>query len=54
MKAGIYQITNKVNGNCYIGSSVDLQRRRKQHFNSLANDIHVNARLQNAYNKYGG
>lgn len=53
MKAGIYRITNKVNGNCYIGSSVDLQRRRRQHFNNLANDIHVNSHLQNAYNKYG-
>lgn len=53
MKAGIYQITNKVNGNCYIGSSVDLQRRRRQHFNNLANGTHVNSHLQNAYNKYG-
>lgn len=49
----IYRITNKVNGNCYIGSSVDLQRRRRQHFNNLANDIHINSHLQNAYNKYG-
>ena len=53
MKAGIYRITNKVNGNCYIGSSVDLQRRRRQHFNNLVNGVHVNSHLQNAYNKYG-
>lgn len=53
MKAGIYQITNKVNGNCYIGSSVDLQRRRRQHFNHLSNGSHVNSYLQNAYEKYG-
>ena len=26
-KSGIYCFLNKINGNCYIGSSVDLRRR---------------------------
>ena len=28
---GIYKITNKINGKCYIGQSVDIQKRWKQH-----------------------
>lgn len=30
--SGIYEIVNTITGDCYIGSSVDLKRRRKQHF----------------------
>lgn len=29
---GIYKITNKVNGKMYIGGSVDVERRRIEHF----------------------
>lgn len=28
---GIYKITNKINGKCYIGQSIDIERRFKEH-----------------------
>ena len=28
---GIYKITNKINGKCYIGQSVDIQKRWREH-----------------------
>lgn len=31
---GIYKITNKLNGKSYIGQSVNLERRFKEHFNT--------------------
>lgn len=53
MRSGIYRIDNIINGKCYIGSSIDLDRRRKEHAYSLSNNSHGNKHLQNAYNKYG-
>lgn len=53
MEAGVYLISNNVNGKCYVGSTVHLDQRRREHFSRLANNKHVNAHLQNAYNKYG-
>lgn len=53
MEAGVYLISNNVNGKCYVGSTIHLSRRRLEHFSSLANNKHPNAHLQNAYNKYG-
>lgn len=34
MKTGIYKITNKENNKVYVGQSVDIERRWKQHINS--------------------
>lgn len=53
MEAGVYLISNNVNGKCYVGSTIHLSRRRLEHFSSLANNKHPNKHLQNAYNKYG-
>jgi group I intron endonuclease len=50
-QAGIYQIVNTKNGNVYIGSSNDLNRRKSQHFYCLKNGTHTNPKLQAAYNK---
>lgn len=52
-KCGIYIITNLINGHRYIGSSNDLYSRLKRHRWELRNNDHVNAHLQNAWNKYG-
>ena len=30
--SGVYQIVNTITGDCYIGSTVDLDSRKKQHF----------------------
>lgn len=29
---GIYKIINKLNGDCYIGSSIKLKDRKTRHF----------------------
>lgn len=50
---GIYAIRNTVNGKVYIGSSVSLEKRVKEHKRKLTNSIHENDRLQKAFNKYG-
>ena len=53
MKSGIYQIICKANNKRYIGSSIDLFKRKSTHFNELRSGIHDNKYLQNAYNKHG-
>lgn len=52
-KCGIYSITNIVNMKKYIGSSIRINKRWKQHEGSLKRNNHQNQLLQNAYNKYG-
>lgn len=52
---GIYKITNKVNGHCYIGQSVDIKRRWRKH-KSLAtheDDDTAHYTLYRAFKKYG-
>lgn len=53
MRSGVYRIDNSINGKCYVGSSIDLNRRRKEHSYTLANNSHANRHLQYSYNKYG-
>lgn len=50
---GIYKIENKVNGKVYIGQSIDIDTRWKQHINELDSKGHINKHLQYAWNKYG-
>jgi len=51
--AGVYQITNMINGNTYIGSSVHIKKRLSHHKSRLRYDVHVNPHLQHSWNKYG-
>lgn len=51
--AGIYIIKNKVNGKCYIGKSLDIDRRKYNHFLQLEKGIHPNKKLQQDFLKYG-
>lgn len=51
--SGIYKITNIVNGNFYIGQSVDIESRWKSHLYELKKNIHGNEHIQRAWNKYG-
>lgn len=53
VKSGVYKISNKLNGNNYIGSSKDIINRWKKHRYDLNHNIHTNTHLQNAWNKYG-
>ena len=52
--SGVYQIVNQINSKCYIGSSIDINRRWTAHKNALNANKHKNPHLQNAWNKYGG
>ena len=53
MKGYIYKILNKTNGNFYIGSTIEPQKRKKRHFNDLVNKKHHCIFLQRAFNKHG-
>lgn len=51
---GIYSICCLNTGKLYVGSSVNISKRVKQHSSELARGIHKNIYLQRAWNKYGG
>lgn len=34
----IYRILNKINGNCYIGSSLNVEKRYKHHLSTLSQE----------------
>lgn len=50
---GIYKIECTETGKFYIGSSDNLHRRRREHYSDLRQNIHINPKLQHAWNKYG-
>ncbi len=52
-KSGIYKIINLINNKFYIGSSIDLDNRFKNHIAMLNKNTHINIKLQRAWNKYG-
>ena len=51
--SGIYKITNKVNGKCYIGQSINIKKRLSQHKSQTYRNIHINKILYQAIKKYG-
>jgi len=51
-KSGIYKIINLVNGKLYIGSAVDLKRRKREHWKEFRGKRHWNIYLQRSWNKY--
>ena len=50
---GIYFIVNKINNHFYIGGSIDLVDRKRDHWYELKTNSHSNRHLQNSWNKYG-
>jgi group I intron endonuclease len=52
-KQGVYKILNLATDHFYIGSAVNLQRRKTRHFSELRSQKHNNPRLQAAWNKHG-
>jgi group I intron endonuclease len=53
MKSGIYLIQCLLNGKSYIGQSINVDSRIKDHKYKLLNNKHNNIYLQRAWNKYG-
>ena len=53
MKSGIYKISFDNNRLFYIGSAVDLMKRKSNHIYELNRNNHCNNKIQNAYNKHG-
>lgn len=52
--SGIYKICSKTHPDrCYIGSAVDMYRRRREHLSYLKGNKHFSKKLQFHYNKYG-
>ncbi len=50
---GIYKITHKETGKIYIGETIDLDRRIKEHKKRLENQSHGNHLLQEAFDNGG-
>jgi len=50
---GIYKIQSNIDNQYYIGSSIHLERRWKQHQCDLKTNKHPNQKLQKFVNKYG-
>ena len=53
MESGIYCITSTINNKLYIGSAINLTKRKREHFNYLKNNTHHSRYLQRSYNKHG-
>lgn len=53
MKKGIYKITNKINGKCYIGKSSDIEKRWNYHKISFNYEKEKQKTLYRAFRKYG-
>jgi len=52
-RSGIYKIINKINGNVYVGSAVNIKKRWGWHKKDLKAKKHRNIYLQNAWHIYG-
>ena len=52
---GIYKITNKINGKSYIGQSINIEKRVREHFwkSTCSKDPSFNSILHSAVRKYG-
>lgn len=51
--AGIYKITHKASGKCYVGSSIDVYKRMASHKSNLTRGKHHNTALLQDYSEYG-
>lgn len=53
MIPGIYILRNLNNGRLYVGSSINLSKREREHFRALIRGAHKNPYLQADFNKCG-
>ena len=52
-QSGIYIITNIINNKKYVGSSKNMDQRKRSHFYKLRHNKHENDYLQKSFNKHG-
>ena len=52
-RSGIYAIKNKLNNKLYIGSAINFEKRKREHYSNLRNNKHHSKYLQRSFNKYG-
>lgn len=52
LNSGIYGIFNKLNNKVYVGSTINFNKRKMEHFRYLGKNTHHSSHLQNSYNKY--
>lgn len=52
MTQGIYKLTNNKSNEVYIGQSINIEQRFKEHVNGLKNNKHHAYKLQKFYNKH--
>jgi group I intron endonuclease len=52
-RCGVYVICCEPTGSRYLGYSVQVVKRIREHFYRLERGVHRNPRLQSAYKKYG-
>ena len=50
---GIYTIRNRVNNKRYVGQSIHIDTRFKEHIKALKDNQHYNVHLQASWNQYG-
>lgn len=51
-QSGVYMIRNSITNEIYVGSSINLEKRKYEHFRLLRRNTHTNRHMQNSYNKY--
>ena len=52
-QCGVYAIRCEPTGQVYVGASVNIVKRIREHFYRLEKGVHRNPRLQSAYKEYG-
>lgn len=50
---GIYRIVNTVTGKCYVGQSIDIERRWRMHRRQLKAGTNKSLKLQRSFNVHG-
>lgn len=53
MLCGIYTIYNKLSNKYYVGSSIDVEKRIREHISELKGGYHKNEHLLKSFLKYG-
>lgn len=52
-QSGIYKITNLINGQCYIGQSINIKKRWQEHRRYKSKEPNTNKLLYKAFDEFG-